>query len=308
MEENNQGSGSKRIYLAIIALLLLINGVAGYLLYVENNKKKIEIDMNDKQRGEIKGLTMQLDSASHSLDTLKGRNVILDSIITAKQAEIEQTKTELESAKRRGNMSVSELKKYKDLVAKYEADNADLQKKVQELTAKNEELTATNLQVTHSLEVEKNTTAALTEDKKNLSKKVELGSLPHLQNVAVTAEKRKKSGKEVSEKSAKKTDFLKISFETGENKVLEKGTVSLYIRIINPKGETIALADQGSGTVKLADGNGDMQFSRQVYLTWDQTNQKKEIEWSQNIKDPGTYKVEIYQSGYLVGNASITLK
>jgi hypothetical protein len=308
MEENNQGSGSKRIYLAIIALLLLINGVAGYLLYVENNKKKIEIDMNDKQKGDIKGLTMQLDSASHSLDTLKGKNVVLDSIITAKQAEIEETKTQLETAKRRGNLTAGELKKYKDLVAKYESDNADLQKKVQELTAKNEELTTTNLQITHNLEEEKTTNAALNQDKDALSKKVELGSLLHLQNLALTAEKKRKNGKEKSEKSAKKTDFIKIAFETGDNKVLEKGTVTLYIRVINPKGETIALADQGSGTTKLADGTGDVQYSRSIDLAWDQTSQKKEIEWSQNIKEPGTYKVEVYQSGYLIGNSSITLK
>jgi hypothetical protein len=43
-------------------------------------------------------------------------------------------------------------------------------------------------------------------------------------------------------------DYLKISFATGENKVLEPGNLALYLRIINPKGETITAADQGSGT------------------------------------------------------------
>jgi predicted RNase H-like nuclease (RuvC/YqgF family) len=308
MEENNQSSGSKRIYLAIIALLLLINGVAGYLLYVENNKKKIEIDQNDKQKVEIKGLTQQLDSSTQQLESMKGQNVELDSIIRDRQAVIDKTKAELEAAARRGNLTASEVRKYKELAAKYESDNAELQKKIQELTAKNQELTAKNLEVTHNLEVEKNTTASLSEDKKNLSKKVELGSLLHLQSLTVTGEKKKKNGKEVAQKSAKKTDFIKISFETGDNKVLEKGTVSLYIRIINPKGETIALADQGSGTTKLADGGGDVQYSRQIDLDWDQTSQKKSIEWSQNIKEPGTYKVEVYQSGYLVGKGSVDLK
>lgn len=308
MEENNQGSGSKKIYLAIILLLLLINGVACYLLYVENNKKKIEIDLNDKQKVEIKGLTMQLDSTNQALDSQKGKNAELDSIINLKEAEISKTKAELDAARRRGNLSAADLKKYKELADKYAADNEELQKKIQELTAQNQDLTAKNLVITHNLEAEKNTTAALTEDKKNLSKKVELGSLLHLQNLTISAEKKKKNGKEKEEKSAKKTDFLKITFETGDNKVLEKGPVTLYIRIVNPKGETIALADQGSGTTKLADGAGDIQFSRQIDMDWDQKSQKKTIEWSQNIKDPGTYKVEVYQSGYLVGNGSITLK
>jgi hypothetical protein len=308
MEENNQGNGSRKIYLAIIIILMLINGVAIYLLYNENKQKEEKISLVQQKDTELKGLTQQLDSASQVLEGMKGTNAALDSVVTAKQAEIEQTKNELAAAKRRGNMSAAELKKYKDLADKYEADNADLQKKVQELTAKNEELTATNLQVTKSLQDEKNTTAALTEDKNKLSKKVELGSLLHLQNLTVTGEKKKKNGKEVTEKSAKKTDYIKISFETGDNKVLEKGNVSLYIRIINPKGETIALADQGSGTLKLADGGSDVQFSRKIDMDWDQTSQKKDIEWSENIKDPGTYKVEVYQSGYLVGTGSVILK
>jgi hypothetical protein len=308
MEENNQGNGSKRIYLAIIALLLLINGVAGYLLYNENKQKEEKITLVQQKDTEIKGMTQSLDSANQVLEGMKGKNAELDSIVTAKQALIDQTKSELVAAQRRGNMSAGEVKKYKDLITKYEADNVDLQKKIEELTAKNQELTAQNLQVSHSLEVEKNTTASLTEDKKNLSKKVEIGSLLHLQNLTVTGEKKKKNGKEVAQKSAKKTDFIKISFETGDNKVLSKGNLSLCIRIINPKGETIALADQGSGTLKLADGGGDVQFSRQIDIDWDQTSQKKEIEWSQNIKEPGTYKVEVYQSGYLVGNGSVALK
>ena len=308
MEETNQGSGSKRIYLAIIALLLLINGVAGYLLYNENKQKEEKIGQVQQKDTEIKGISQRLDSTSHAMDGLKGQNAELDSIISARQATIDHTKVELEAARRHGNMSSAELKKYKDLATKYESDNADLQKKIQELTAKNEELTAQNLQVTHNLEAEKSTTAALTEDKKTLSKKVELGSLLHLQDLTVTGEKKKKNGKEVVQKSAKKTDFIKIAFETGDNKVLEKGKVSLYVRIVNPKGETIALADQGSGTIKLADGGGDVQYSRQVDMDWDQTSQKKSIEWSQNIKDPGTYKVEVYQSGYLVGKGSVDLK
>ena len=308
MEETNQGNGSKRIYLAIIALLLLINGVAGYLLYNENKQKEEKITQVQQKDDELVKMTHQLDSTRQDLENQRGHSADLDSIINARQAELDKTRSELTAAVKRGNLSDAEKKKYKELVAKYEADNQDLQRQIKELTAKNEELTAQNLQVTHNLEVEKKTTASLTDDKNKLSKKVELGSLLHLQNLTVTGEKKKKNGKEVAQKSAKKTDFIKISFETGDNKVLEKGNVTIYLRVINPKGETIALADQGSGTLKLADGSGEVQYSRTIDMDWDQTSQKKEIEWSQNIKEPGTYKVEVYQSGYLIGNSSVVLK
>jgi hypothetical protein len=216
--------------------------------------------------------------------------------------------SELKAAQSRGNLTAAEVKKYKDIVAKMESDNADLQKKIQELTAKNEELTVKNLEVTKSLEAEKNTTAALSADKQTLSKKVELGSLLQLQGLKVEGEHKRKSGKEVAKTSAKKIDYLKISFETGENKVLEKGPLVLYVRIINPKGETMAVADQGSGTLKLADGGGDVQYSKKVDLDWDQSSKKVALDWSQNIHAPGNYKVEIYQSGYLVGKGGVDLK
>ena len=308
MEGNNQGSGSKRIYLAIIILLLLINGVAGYLLYNENKQKEEKIILVQKKDEQIKNINQQLDATRQELESQRGKNKDLDSIINVREAQIDEAKAKLAAAQRRGNMSAAEVKELKALADKYQAENADLQKTIKELTEKNEELNVKNIEVSHKLEVEKSTTAALTEDKKVLSKKVELGSLLHLQNLSVTGQKRKKNGKEIPEKSAKKIDYLKIYFETGDNKVLEPGKLNLYIRVINPRGETIALADQGSGTIKLADDAGDVQYSRSIEFDWEQTNQRKNIEWSQNVKDPGTYKVEIYQQGYLVGHSAVTLK
>ena len=46
MEETHESGGNKKIYVAIIALLLLINGVALYLLYSENKAKK---DLGDQK-------------------------------------------------------------------------------------------------------------------------------------------------------------------------------------------------------------------------------------------------------------------
>jgi myosin heavy subunit len=308
MEGNNQGKGSKRIYLALIVLLLLINGIAGYLWYNENKQKEEQIVIVQKKDDQIKSINQQLDSTRQELEGQRGKNKDLDSIINVREAQIDETKARLVAAQRRGNLSVAEAKEYKELADKYQAENADLQKTIKELADKNEELTTKNMEVAQKLEAEKNTNASLTEDKKALSRKVELGSLLHVQNLTLTGDKRKKNGKEKEEKSAKKIDYLKISFETGDNKVLEPGKVNLYIRVINPKGETIALADQGSGTIKLADGGGDVQYSRSIDLDWNQTSQKKNIEWSQNVNEPGTYKVEIYQSGYLVGHGSVSLK
>ena len=308
MEETNTGGGSKKIYLAIIVLLLLINGGAFYKLIIENQKREEQKGVIEKQDTEMKGLNQQFETAKQDLEGMRGKNAELDSIVNARQAMIEKIQGELAQAQKRGNMSSGEIQKYKEMIAKVQTDNAELQKKIEELTAKNQELTAANLEVTKNLEAEKTTTATLTEDKKVLSKKVELGSLLHIEGLKIEGEKKTKKGKEIAKTSAKKIDLLKISFKTGDNKVLEKGPLALYIRVINPKGETLAVADQGSGTLKLADGGGDVQFSKKIDLDWDQTSKNVSLDWTENIKSPGTFKVEVYQTGYLVGQGSVELK
>jgi hypothetical protein len=140
------------------------------------------------------------------------------------------------------------------------------------------------------------------------NKKVELGSLLQPRNILVEGVEKKKNGKEVVVKRVKSTQSLRITFETGENKVLEPGNLSLYLRIMSPKGETISVADQGSGAFKLSEGGETMQYTKKADFDWSQTNKKIVVYWSQNIQDAGTYKVEIYQSGYLIGKGAVELK
>lgn len=308
--EDNQGGGNKKIYIAIIALLLLINGVALYLLYSEN-KQKQEID-NQKiaLQKDFDKLTVTLDEKKVELEQYKGKNAELDSLIVAKQEEIDQQKKTIAGLFAKGRMNSKDLEEAKAKIAQYEASIAEFQKKVEELTKQNQELTNQNQQLNTDLNAEKQTTSTLTEQNKGLSKKVELGSLLHLQGVkieGVTGKKNKK-GEDITINKGKKTAQLKVSFETGENKVLEPGNLSLYVRIINPKGETISVADQGSGSFKSTETGETIQYTKQADFQWDQSNKKIVVYWSSNVTDAGTYKVEIYQSGYLVGKGEVTQK
>jgi len=306
MEENNKGS--KKVYMAIIIVLLLINGVAGYLLFNENKEKQTKIDEIAKLDTDFKSMNAEFETAKTDLESLKGKNAELDAIIMERQATIEKYQAELATAQRKGNLSAAEIKRYKDLIAELQASNDNLQKKVAELTDKNQALTAQNLELDQNLSTEKQTTAALTVDKENLAKKVALGSILQLQNLKVEGIDKRSSGKEKAKSKLNSIDYLKISFATGDNKVLEPGNLALYLRIINPKGETITATDQGSGTFKVADTGSEVQYSKKVDTEWNQSSKNLAIEWSQKLTEKGTYKVEVYQSGYLVGKGETILK
>jgi len=304
--ENNQGN-KKNIYIAIIALLLLINGAAIYLLWNENKGKKEVESAKMALDADYKNLTVELEQKSQELELLKGHNTELDSIITVQQSEIEEQKKKIGGLLSKGKLTSTELAKAKEMIAQYEASIADLQRKIDQLTQENQKLTSENQQLNSDLVTEKGTTANLKQQNEGLSKKVALGSLLQLRSMQVVGIKKKSNGKEVEVNRVKGTESLRISFETGDNKVLENGPLSLYVRIINPKGETISVADQGSGTIKNEAGE-NIQYSKKADFDWNQSSKKVVVYWSQNIKDAGTYKVEVYQSGYVVGKGEVVLK
>ncbi|MBP6730830.1 MAG: hypothetical protein KA149_02160 [Chitinophagales bacterium] len=308
--EDNQNGGNKKIYIAIIALLLLINGVALYLLYSENKAKKDLGDQKIALENEFKSMTDTLDAKKMELEQYKGKNAELDSIITAKQEEIEQQKKTISGLFARGKMDKAELEKARTMMGQYEQSIAELQKKVDEMVQQNQQLNAQNQQLSTDLNSEKQNSSTLAEQNKGLSKKVELGSLLQLRNMEVVgvSSKKNKKGEDIVMTKAKKTEQLRISFETGDNKVLEPGPVSLYIRLVNPKGETVSVADQGSGTIKLAESGEEVQFTKKADFDWSQNNKKLVVYWSSNVSDAGTYKVEVYQSGYMVGQGTAILK
>ena len=306
--ENNQGGGSKKLYIIIIVLLLLINAIVGYFLYTDNQGKKAAEAQNTALSAEMKAVTDTLDAKKGELEALKGVDAGKDSAITAQQEAIEKKEQEIKNAYASGRMTSGELKKAKEMIVQYEASIADMKKQIDQLTAEKQQLTNQNQKLSTDLSSEKQTTAQLNEQNKGLSKKVELGSLLQLKNIVIEGIEKKKNGKEVTEKKIKKVESLRITFETGDNKVLEPGKVTLYVRIINQKGETISVADQGSGTLKLAGTDETIQYTKAVDIDWAQTNKKIIVYWSSAIKAPGNYKVEIYQSGYAIGLAQSEFK
>ena len=307
METNQNGAGRKKLYISAIVALLLINSVSLYFLFSENHEKTDVISEKMALQNNFKSLSDSLDAKNTVIDQYIGKNAEQDKAIAQKEEMLSQEKHEIASLLSKNKMTGAELAKAKGLMAQYQASISDLQQKVDALMAENKQLTDQNQHLTADLTTEKQNTSQLAEQNKGLSQKVAVGSLLSVADLNVEAIKTRNNGKEVQVKKAKVAEQLKITFETGENKVLDPGQLSLYVRIINPKGETIAVADQGSGTMQCENSDQPCQFTKKADIDYQQTNKKVILYWNQDIKDPGTYKVELYQSGHVIGQSAVTL-
>lgn len=307
MESNEKAPVSKRIYVATIVLLIFLNCGTLYILYTTSEQKSDVVIQKTALEKDFKNLSDTLDVKKNELVQYIGKNEELDKTIADNQMLIDREKKVISNLLQKNNLSTAELSKAKGMIAMYEASIADMTKQISDLTAQNHQLSNDNHDLAMSLDQERVTTAHLTDVNKGLSQKVEAGSLLQLAKVDVEAIKMRHNGKEVPVKRVKAAQELKISFETGQNKVLDPGVVSLYVRIINPKGETIAVADQGSGTIPVADSPDPVQYTKKADLDWDQKSKKVVVYWSQNISDPGIYKVQVYQKGNVVGEGAVKL-
>ena len=301
------GAVNKKVYIGAIVALLLINVFTIYL-YESTDKDRSEITTQKTAlQNDFKNLSDTLDVKRYQLEQFKGKNAELDKAIAEKQDMIDQEKKQIASLFAQNKLTAGELSRAKGMIAQYQASIADMTTQITNLTAQNEQLNNDKTQLTADLGTERQTTSQLSEQNKTLSHKVEVGSMLQIARVDVEAIKNRPVLGEGRAKRAKATDDLKITFETGANKVLDKGPVSLYVRIINPKGETISVADQGSGTITAAETATPIQYSTKKDLDWDQTNKKVVLYWNQHISDPGVYKVEVYQNGYVVGQGAVKL-
>ena len=216
-------------------------------------------------------------------------------------------KKQIQNLFAKNKMTKAEFAKAQTLIAQYQASVTDMTAKVDQLNRENQELMASNQRLSTDLTTERTTTSKLTEQNTGLSKKVAIGSLLPIARVDVAAVKTRSNGKEVEVRRAKAAQNLRIKFETGENKVLDPGQVDLYVRIINPKGETITIADQGSGTIQSADSPEPVAYTKKAEIDYNQTNKTIVVYWGMNIQQPGKYKVEVYQSGHVIGQGEVDL-
>lgn len=307
METNQKKTVSKRAFAATIVVLMLLNGVTLYLYLDSRDQKQTVTSQKTALQSQFQNLSDTYNQKIQELEQFKGRTAALDKEIAATQAELEKNKQELASLFSENKLTQRELSKAQKIIEDYKVSISDMTAKVEQLSKQTQELTAANTQLNTDLTAERTTTGTLTEQNKGLIKKVEVGSLLPIANLDVEAIKKRHNGKEVEVKRVKAAEGLKISFETGANKVLDPGPVSLYVRIINPKGETIAMENQGSGTMPSAESAEQIMFTRKADFDYNQANKKVVVYWTQNIKDAGTYKVEVYQNGYVIGQGKVTL-
>ncbi len=312
--ENVKTSGTtnnntRTILTGVLVAALL--GTWGYIIYDKNNtketitQKETLIASTSTQRDELQ---KELEDAAMRYDMLKSSNSKLDSTITSKDREIEEKRTRIQSLLNKSNATAAELGEAKRLIASLNGDLEGYRTQIEVLQGEKVQLTQEKQYVTQQrdrVRKEYDSATVVIKEKEDM---LNVGSTLLASNFSITGINEKGS-REKSTSTAKRVDKLRISFDLNENMIAQSGNKEIYVCITAPDGTPVAVQALGSGTFSTRDGQ--QKFFTQK-LDVDYTQNKKQtvsFDWKQNTNfSTGNYKIEVFNNGFKVGEASRPLK
>ena len=313
----------KSVWLPLsIGLGVLMLLAVAWLTYISINttraleQKVAELEEAERLQSELES---QYFEALTELDNLKSENAEINIMIEQQKLELEEQKQQIDRLlrdKRKLDVARSEIADLKNRIATYVAEIEQLTLEQEQLKMNNDSLQTENAQLATNLEQQSTENQRLKEyqtrlvsEKEELARAVRVGSVIKVKSIQVTGLKVSNNGKTAERRKAKAVDQLRVCFTTIENEIVEPGTETFYIRIINPKGETLAIDDLGAGVLENTATGEELRFSQAKEHEYANEETQMCFNWEPGLPlQRGQYEVEIYNKGYLAGKSSFELK
>lgn len=300
-----ESKSNNKVWIIVLAVILLaINGIQGFFNYKQNDEIKQKEEIIVQKDAQRDSLTTALDSKIAELkETLAkleeagGKNSELEATIASLQETNEKLKKDA-GYRYKYNQIKNEIDNANKLKDQAEAKVADLQRQLAQQD------TIITQQKTVLSQKDQNI-STLEQEKTELAKKVAVASVLKAENIKVVAVSSKGKEKIGEAYKGKAIDQIKIVFTIAENKVAQKNTKELFIRIVEPDGATIMGAS-----------SGEFKFNTQTLFYTAKTSilfNGLISPVTVNYTKEGAYKagkqtIEVYCEGSLIGTGSFVVE
>ncbi len=304
MNQQPEKKSGNRTFAVLSILFAALSAFLGFQLYTLKNTNDAQVIEMDKVTSDFDATKSELAEVQKAFEGLNTNNKQLQSELDAKREELQDLSAQLEKAKGNESLVVKlrrEIKSLKDSLQRYVAQ-------IDSLNVVNQQLKEENTVVKTDLATEKGKTDQLSQEKKALAEKVELGQ--KLKIFELFADGVKVRGeKESSTTKARRVDKIRACFIVGENRIAKKGDITLYMKITGPDGQVLVTSRDDANMFSVG---GDRQYfsSKKTVAYANETMDmclyftRKE---SDKLKD-GKYKVDVFIDADQVGSSSFELR
>lgn len=287
----------KSLLIAAVAVLVIAIVGITYLLFTEKkaNRELVQEFQLDKEE-----LETEYSSFVQRYDELKFKvsNDSLAELLDQEQLKTQRLLEELRTVK---SSNATEIRRLKKELATLRKVLVSYVSQIDSLDRLNKQQQKVIAEVTQKYNKASQQINTLSEEKKNLDKKVTLAAQLDVTNIRI--EPRNKRGKEA--KKVKDVVKLAISFTIVKNITAENGERTLYIRITKPDND--ALTKSASNTFSYE--NRTLTYSIKKYIEYNGEEQNVNVFWDvEEFLYAGNYRVDIFEGGNLIGSQAFTLK
>lgn len=247
----------------------------------------------------INNLDAKLDSANSTTGMLQGE-------LGNKLAEINRLRTEIAAILKRNNFKKEDLDLARRKSLELQQLVAELQHRNTSIEEEKKQIAGVLDQVNEQVKNLQSSNQQLDKENKVLTEKVNLASTfmaSELKLSPVTV----KNDKEQETNLAKKTSKLVVSFAVLNN-VNEYEDAEVYVVITQPDGQLLTSDAWESSSSIDTRNEGKKRYTRKVKFEY-QKGETKRLIFSLNADDyqKGTYNLQVYHNGYMIGQANKVL-
>lgn len=295
----NEGKEINKLSLLIIAVIVLILIIAGGGYYIYHQKEQIS-DISQAFDLEKESLEDEYNELSLQYEGYKFQvgNDSLVALLSTEQAKVQRLLEELRTVKATNAKRINELKKelatLRNIMRSYVIQ-------IDSLNTANEQLKQENKEVVKRYQQATSTAAQLSKEKEKLTERVTLAS--KLDAAAISVTPVNSRGKEMNR--IKRMEQFVVKFTITKNITAPVGEKTVYVRIMKPDDDILV---KSRANVFNFEGR-DINFSMKRIIEYEGEELPVVMYWDiEEFLSPGTYRVDIFADGNLIGKKSFVLE
>lgn len=295
-KETKEINKMSMLILAVIILILVITGAAYYIFHQQQQMDEMtqSFDLEKEMMADdLNELSLQYEGYKFSVS-----NDSLVALLTTEQAKVQRLMEELRTVKSTNAKEIARLKKELATLRKI-MRNYVIQ--IDSLNRANEQLKVEKNEAVKKYRQASTTAASLKREKEKLTERVTLASKLDATSISVTpVNSRGKLAKRI-----KKMEQFVINFKIAKNVTAPVGEKVVYVRIMKPDDDILV---KSRGDVFTFEGK-DINYSIKKMIEYEGEEVPVTMYWNiEEFLSPGTYRVDIFTDGNLIGQRSFTLE
>lgn len=299
VERMRKSAKGYRIALVVLIIIMipLAFFFAKYVSKVREVERNVEILTSAKQMFEEENslLEAQAQDVVTQLEEMKLQNDTM-------QVKYQQAKAMLEQLQREKTYNYNEINRYKRELATLKDVMKGYLHQIDSLNSINKHLQNENISIKKEISTAQLRADVAEEKAEELNSKVRIGSVIRARGIGMIP--LKANSKPVSR--VKNAERLRVDFELTANELAEPGQKTVYVRITSPDGyllsadNVITFPFEGDALLASAERTVDYENNDVPVSIF--------FDYSRKGLTAGTYKVQLYTEGRLIGENDIYLK